>query len=194
MTDLPFSPAARTAIAIIIAAPLWLAACRQAPQEHKQPGVPINAASLSITNALTLASKRAEAPTDQDGRAVATPISAADVKGEEGARKVLANWAKALEKGDWTRARAQWGHGGADSGLRPDAYRQIAVAFGRGAVEGGAGSLYYQVPVVVTGTLQNGDPVRLEGPVTLRRVNDVDGASADQLAWHITRSDLKPRN
>jgi len=36
-----------------------------------------------------------------------------------------------------------------------------------------------------------GKPFRLEGEVVLRRVNDVDGATADQLRWHIAQADLK---
>ncbi|MET0363977.1 MAG: hypothetical protein ABW169_04930, partial [Sphingobium sp.] len=60
-------------------------------------------------------------------------------------------------------------------------------------VEGGAGSLYYEVPVTLTGTLRDGRTERLTGPVVVRRVNDVDGATAEQLTWHLSQSDLKPR-
>ncbi len=127
-------------------------------------------------------------------------LTAEERKGELGARAVLSDWAHALEHRNWADAHAQWGHDGADSGLDPAAfakayekYASITVTIGNGDVEGAAGSLYYEVPVTIGGTLRNGRPFSLSGPVTLRRVNDVDGASAQQLAWHISQSDLKPR-
>jgi hypothetical protein len=113
---------------------------------------------------------------------------------------VLLNWARALERRDWPTARAQWGHDGADSGFDAAGYaaihaqfRTMTVAIGDGVVEGAAGSLYYAVPVTITGVMQDGRPYRLEGPVTVRRVNDVDGASAQERAWHIGKAGLKPR-
>lgn len=73
-------------------------------------------------------------------------------------------------------------------------YRTFKATVGApGNTEGGAGSIYVEIPVVVTGTLRSGGPFRLEGPVSLRRVNDVDGATEAQLRWHIFSSDLKPR-
>ena len=73
-------------------------------------------------------------------------------------------------------------------------YRTFKATIGvPGDTEGGAGSIYIEIPVVVTGTLQAGGPFRMEGPVALRRVNDVDGASPAQLRWHIFSSALKPR-
>ena len=66
---------------------------------------------------------------------------------------------------------------------------------GRGALctEGGAGSIYIEIPVVVTGAMKTGGSFRMQGPVALRRVNDVDGATPAQLRWHIFSSGLKPR-
>jgi len=73
-------------------------------------------------------------------------------------------------------------------------YRTFKTTVGvPGDTEGGAGSIYIEIPVVVTGTLRSGGPFRLEGPVALRRVNDVDGATPAQLRWHIFSSALKPR-
>ena len=43
----------------------------------------------------------------------------------------------------------------------------------------------------VTATDANGDPVRVEGEVILRRVNDVPGASEEQLRWLIRSADLE---
>ena len=73
-------------------------------------------------------------------------------------------------------------------------YRTFKATVGvPGDTEGGAGSIYIEIPVVVTGTLRDGGPFRMEGPIALRRVNDVDGASPAQLRWHIFSSALKPR-
>lgn len=54
-----------------------------------------------------------------------------------------------------------------------------------GTLEGAAGSLYYTSQITITAQNTAGAPVRYEGEVVLRRVNDVPGASADQLHWHI---------
>lgn len=127
-----------------------------------------------------------------------SPPEPAEMKGELGARHVLGLWADALERGDWAMARAQWGNGGALSGLTPAEfaaqyarYRQVKVEIERGQADAGAGSLFYVAPVVVSGITREGKPFRGEGSAYLRRVNDVPGASAEQLRWHIERMDLK---
>lgn len=68
---------------------------------------------------------------------------------------------------------------------RWDVSRPLAVMLGSGQQEGAAGSSYYEAPVTVSGTGANGVPLRLAGTVTLRRVNDVPGATPAQLRWHI---------
>ena len=122
-------------------------------------------------------------------------------KGEKGARNVLLEWARALELGDYDRAFAQWGtEAEARSGMtraQHTAYwrkfKTIAVAVPTGTMEGAMGSSYYEAPTTVTGTEgSTGKPYKLVGTVTLRRVNDVDGATPDQLHWHFEQVDLKP--
>jgi hypothetical protein len=136
------------------------------------------------------------------GEAVAANAASApepaEMKGELGARHVLGLWAEALERGDWATARAQWGNGGALSGLTPAEfaaqyarYRQVKVEIERGQADAGAGSLFYVAPVVVSGITREGKPFRGEGRAYLRRVNDVPGATPEQLRWHIERMDLK---
>lgn len=115
-------------------------------------------------------------------------------KGEKGARAVLLTWARALENGDYDLAWEQFRH--PPAGRNGYAkwwrrYRTITVAVGDGTVEGAAGSLYYEVPATLTGETVGGEPYRLTGTVILRRVNDVDGATPEQLAWHIDTADLK---
>jgi len=73
-------------------------------------------------------------------------------------------------------------------------YRDYRGALGRpGPVEGAAGSLYVEVPVRVFGRLRSGRRFSERGSVTLRRINDVDGSTAEERRWHIYRTDVPPR-
>ncbi len=91
-------------------------------------------------------------------------------------------------------ARAFWGDHGARSDLSETEFaarwagmHYPKVTFGKGESEGAAGSLYYTAPVTIT------DGSRaITGEVVLRRVDDVDGASPEQLRWHIESTTLKP--
>ena len=115
-------------------------------------------------------------------------------KGEKGARNILLEWAHALERRDFARADAQWGLGAADAGSAAQfgEYQTITVGFGDGDVEGAAGSLYYEVPLTITGKRKGGAPLTRQGTVVLRRVNDVDGATPAQLRWHLSGVTLAP--
>lgn len=113
---------------------------------------------------------------------------------------VAQRWANALEARDWETARLSWGESGMASGLDAEEfeiafskYRTIDISFGEPRREGAAGTLYYEVPVTMTGELENGDAYRMEGPLLLSRVNDVPGASTEERKWHIEMSDLRPR-
>lgn len=112
---------------------------------------------------------------------------------------VLEFWRHALETHDYATARGVWGDHGAASGQTPaefaaawDKYRIIDITVGKGEGDAGAGSLFYEAPVTVTGLKRDGAPYNLSGSVTIRRVNDVDGATPEQLRWHIERSTLLP--
>ncbi|MBC2666776.1 hypothetical protein H7F51_14750 [Novosphingobium flavum] len=106
--------------------------------------------------------------------------------GVQAPEAVLKDWAAAIEAHDWHRVRALWGHRGADSGLSPEAFErrwsrlaQPRVVVGPGEQEGAAGSSFYTAPV----RIEDGAKT-IAGTVTLRRVNDVPGAAAEQLRWH----------
>lgn len=131
---------------------------------------------------------------EQTNHSPETPIAASTPE------SVLKTWASALEAGDWSTARAQWGDEGARSGLSEaefaaayQQYKTIHITFTETQTEGAAGSLYYQPEVTITGEMVDGQPFRMVGPVTIKRVNDVPGATEEQLRWHIASSDLKPR-
>lgn len=131
---------------------------------------------------------------------LAPPLVPEQEKGEKGARNVLLAWARALELGDHATAYAQWGaEAGARSGMTAaehaawwSRFKTVTVAMPSGTMGGAAGSSYYEAPTTVVGKRQDGKPYRLEGTVVLRRVNDVPGATADQLRWHLEKVDLNP--
>lgn len=102
-------------------------------------------------------------------------------------RKVLAEWAKAVSLRDWDAAYLYWGDHGARSGqtlaqfkARWDQLKAPDLELREGQAEGAAGSLFYTAPV----TIIDGQR-RIRGEVVLRRVNNVPGATPEQLRWHI---------
>lgn len=96
---------------------------------------------------------------------------------------VLRAWGDAIEARDWTTVRAFWGDQGARSALsetdfavRWSGLHYPKVTPGKGQSEGAAGSIYYIAPVTIT------DGKRLvTGEVAMRRVNDIEGATPEQL-------------
>lgn len=95
---------------------------------------------------------------------------------------------------DWATVRAFWGDHGARSGLSEKTFAanwssllDPRVTVYKGDQEGAAGSSYYTAPVrIIDG------PRTVRGEIVLRRVNDVPGASDEQLRWHIESSTLEP--
>ena len=112
-----------------------------------------------------------------------TPTSA------QGAANVVQTYYAFLEKrssADAARLRAD---GNAEN-LSPYAEYHAQVG-APGAIQGGAGSLAVEVPVVVYGRLAGGGEFHRSGKVVLRRINDVPGSTQSQREWHIERIDLK---
>ena len=132
-----------------------------------------------------------------------TPLGegAINPKSAEGAGQVLQTYGALLEEKKFGQARALWGSGGEASGLTRDQFATAYAKYGEihaevgkpGLTDGAAGSIYIEVPFRLYGTLTSDGRFNLVGPVTLKRVNDVDGATPAQLRWHIVQSDLKPR-
>ena len=119
-------------------------------------------------------------------------------KSPEAAAAVVQRYYSAINARDYDVAWRQWGEDG-----RPgQTLAAFAAGFARtrstrvtigtlGPGDAGAGSLYQPVPVTVEATLDDGTRQRFQGTYTLRRVNGVDGASAEQLRWHIGSAQLK---
>lgn len=119
-----------------------------------------------------------------------TPLVPEAERTETGARNLLLAFARAVELKEFDQAwamlspadrrkwtKAQFTKLFADLG-------PITAAVPGGTMEGAAGSSYYTAPVTITANDREGRPVRIEGEAVLRRVNDIDGASAAQLNWH----------
>ena len=172
-----------------------LAACDQS-QPVKRTDVPVAVSSTGFpepTSPPAPPTRPVTTPTATTGVSAPALVPAAG-KGEKGARNVLLEWARAIERRDFARADAQWGDGAgeAKSAARFADFASLTIGVGNGAVEGGAGSLYYEVPLTVTGKRKDGTAVSHKGSVVLRRVNDVDGATPAQLRWHIASVTLGP--
>lgn len=170
---------------------LALAACQPAAEPDAEPA-PSAAPTTSAPE--PAAPQASEAATESiDPRFAPPELTPEAERGEKGARNVLLSWAAAMENGAFDSARLLFGDGGAKSGQSAEeyaasyaAYEGITIALGDGEVEGAAGSLYYAVPVTLTARRLDG-PARRDGTITVRRVNDVPGATANQLRWRIER-------
>ena len=124
-----------------------------------------------------------------------TPISEGpiDPKSAEGAAQVLQQYFALLEDGKASQADRLWSRSGAPSDFanRLTMYREIhANIGGPGQAEGAAGSVYVDVPVQLYGRLRDGKEFNARGTMTLRRVNDVPGSTAEQRKWHIYKADF----
>ena len=102
--------------------------------------------------------------------------------------RLLRYYVSAVRIGDWNAAAQAWSLDaemtaqklqGEFGGSKP------RLAVGKGDMEGAAGSLYYEAPIVVD--LGDGRTSK-RGTIVLRRVNDVPGASGSQLNWRIERT------
>lgn len=107
--------------------------------------------------------------------------------------RVLRYYGAALAAGDWQAASRAWGTETGVTGITLQAEYgakgRVTLLPGKGTSEGACGSLYYEAPVTLRFD-ESGE--ERSGTITLRRVNDVEGATPDQLRWHIERSTVGP--
>lgn len=132
-----------------------------------------------------------------------TPISEAPFRPDspQGAADVVQTYYAHLGEKAYGKAWALWAdagkastHGTAAAFAKSfERYAQYdAQVGGPGVIEGAAGSSYITVPVVIYGRLKTGAEVHETGEATLRRVNDVPGATSEQRAWRIAKIETKP--
>ncbi len=132
--------------------------------------------------------------------AAAAPVLAQEAGKAQGweVRGALEQYYADISAANYESAYALWGTKGEASGQTLDQFaegfaqtREVAVFTGPTMVEGAAGSLYAEVPVRIESELEDGTQQRFAGTYTMRRVNDVQGASAAQLAWHIQSASIR---
>ncbi|RVQ66926.1 hypothetical protein EKN06_08215 [Croceicoccus ponticola] len=101
---------------------------------------------------------------------------------------LLVYWKGAIESGDFAAANKAWRAGTTPAAV-PQGTSPAIVSVGLGQQEGAAGSIYFTVPVTVTVDGPDGEQIPATGTLTARRVNDVEGASAEQFSWRIVSID-----
>ncbi len=68
----------------------------------------------------------------------------------------------------------------------------VTLAVGKETVDAGAGNLYSTIPVVITAKHTDNSATMFSGCYFLHRVNNVDGAKAQDLLWGIISAKLAP--
>ena len=180
--------------AILLAVAALTACSKPAPDDTPASTLASNAAqAAAAASAETLPSETQPAPAPP---APASSLAAAPKPPSESRdpAKVVVAWAKAMSLKQCGSAYLYWGDHGARLGLTP---AQFAAKWAKlanpefelrpGTSEGAAGSLYYTAPIVLIDGQR-----RVPGQIVLRRVNDVDGASAEQMRWHIESLTIAP--
>lgn len=133
-----------------------------------------------------------------DGKGTPIPGCNPAPTSKEAAAAVVKRYYAALDARDYGTAWLQWGMAGppgqplATFGAGFAHTRSTRVTIGALAPsEGAAGSIYQPVPVVVDATRDDGTHQRFTGEYIVRRVNGVDGATPNQLRWHIASAHLR---
>ena len=181
-------PAAR---AVLLAMALALAGCR----DRAPAPLPSEAAASPVFASEGLPVAPASAPTSAESApgasaSASVALDASALHERRDPARLLRYYVAALEQGRWGAAAHAWrsNSGVTAATLRAsyDRGRSLSVEVGKGDEEGAAGSIYYEVPVTLR--FAGGAPQR--GTLTLRRVNDVPGATPEQLDWRIERSTI----
>jgi hypothetical protein len=131
-----------------------------------------------------------------------TPLSEAPFTPEsaQGAANAVQTYYALIGERQYGEARRLWAAEGAASGMDAAAFAKTFERFSEyraqigapGGIEGAGGSLFVEVPVVLYGRLKTGAAFSSRGTAVLRRVNNVPGATAAQLRWHIASIDGDP--
>lgn len=168
---------------------LLLAACERKSPE--QPSTPQTAAPVEApATAVPLPPSATASATASTAAPVPGRLDTAALSDRKDPDRLLRYYAAALRARDWAAAARAWGQGSGVTAATLKASYDRAEApvleVGKGEQEGAAGSLYYEAPTV----LRFGEAMPERGSLILRRANDVDGATPDQLRWHIERSTI----
>lgn len=126
--------------------------------------------------------------------AAPAPPTPPDAQSAAAAVRLVEAYYAAVDRRDYRTAFRLW-HGRYSFAEMKAGYANTAhvrvTAIPPFRIEGAAGSSYCTVPVEVASVEKDGRRQRFRGSFTLRRVNDVDGATAAQRHWHIESARLK---
>ena len=124
---------------------------------------------------------------------VAPPPAEIDPKSAEGAADAVRRYFAAIGAKDYAAAQALVGPK-VDLKVferRLSSYPIYRANVGKpGQMEGAAGSSYVEVPIQTYGRMQSGELFSRLETVQLKRVNDVPGATPEQLMWRIQTIDV----
>ena len=187
---------------MVLTSLLLLGACevRRTDETTNRPA-DIEAPVASVAPAAPVPPPPLDAPTAPDAPAPSAAATPEAGKSVEAAAKLLDDYFAAVATKQYGRAYRMWSGAGEATGMGEAEFAESFAKYkayeGRagepGDSEGAMGSIYVEIPARVTGVLARGGVLVLEGPMTLRRVNDVPGATPEQLQWRIYRSGLTPR-
>ena len=191
-----------------------LASCHKAPIEER--GTPVAATVAVGSPVAPMANDAGPAPAlparpvapepgspgtpgglPDDRTPLAEPKGPIDPKSAEGAGQVVQLYAALIEQRKFAEADMAWRKGIEQGPLAPARLATVREVHGEVGKpydqEGAMGSSYIMVPLRLYGVDKEGTRFNFIGPLTLRRVNDVDGSSAEQRRWHIVESKLVAR-
>ena len=181
--------------AILIASLVALSASLPGCKRERPAPVPTETAERAPAPPPSITPSETPEPTAAATVAAVAPVPRLDMGALDERRdpdRVLRFYVNALQAGDWAAAARAWGsESGVTATMLEAAYDRAEkprFELGKGAVEGAAGSLYYEAPVVLRFGGAKAPPER--GTLVLRRVNDIDGATREQLRWHIEKSTI----
>ncbi len=181
---------------VLLAALGILSACKRPAPE---PTTPVDAPTSAPVSDYPLVEPREPGPPGglPDDR---TPLSEAPFTptSAQGAADVMQVYYAQIGQHEYAKAWALWSQG---SPARAASGEAFTASFGAylqynahvgspGAIEGAAGSLFIEVPIQVYGRLKTGQELHQLGKATLRRSNDVPGATPEQRLWRIDRIEL----
>lgn len=169
---------------LLLAAPLLLLAC--SAEDNADTTVPAPTAEPQAVEIV-----EAPAATPEAGPTLALDPAVLESRD---CRAVVEGYLTALVRGEFVFAARFWNDAAVNAeklAANFAAHPLLQISIVGLGVEGAAGSLYCTADVVI-GDAENPSGPGATGDIVLRRVNDVDGASAQQLRWTIRSSSLGP--
>lgn len=127
-------------------------------------------------------------PVANEPTSLSEPKGSIDLKSPEGAGQIMQHYGALIEQGKWDGAAQYWSDAAAASQFRAtlEDYPEVHLLIGKPTdMEGAAGSSFISVPTTLDLVLRSGGRTQQSCVATLRRVNDVPGATPKQLRWNI---------